>query len=539
MPSSELLVSHLVAPPSFVNVSSGSEAGAYVFGNGDFRVRSDVRVAPLAHRSFGGAKEDLVLGVISVLLIALLSEIVQTVLLRRAAARARPARGGVRAAYALDEVSHFRNVWSLVRARHGAGGGSATRGLAFRSLLILAVAAALLAAEVIAVYLTQPYRLYSSESQYNLRGVQPAGTALDVASKIDLVTAEKTCITPSMMHSNQTREYTLSACVMRETNPALTGLYDEATSVNVSSWFHRAGSDHTVDYGNGDQRGSFKVNQRALLMKGQSGMSKAILFDTVEGHVESCTYLQKYMMYMAMQWSCDQESADRTCTEMKDELKFHGPKKVFRNELKVWEYRNTSEAGFLGFKMHFTIKLKQPHDALKSALHVLTTSAVIYEVPGPGLYFDVSAEKEQHGIEGLLSEEGRIAGVVLLASILGALSVVLVVLRCCLRPVSLARIARDAIDDAYDLEMPPEPFLPAGARAYASHDAFDLSLPESDLASSDTPASTSSLKKLLCFARAKWTRAKPRVTDDAGAEAPREEYDSAGTSDGERHWGER
>lgn len=541
MPSGDvLLTSFLLVPPNFLNVTSGHEPGRYLFGYPDFRVR-DVRVAGLLHRSFAGAQEDLVLGVISVLLIALLSEIVQTVLMRtRRTARAnRVSPASFNAAFMIDEASHFRNVCGLFRrddTRQNDRQNSRRKRLAVNSLLIVLIAVSLLAAEVIAVYLTQPYRVYTTKYQYNLRGVQPAGTSRDTAVDVDLLTSKKRCVTPSMMHSNQSREYSLSACVMRKFERKFDDKEDAATFVEVASWFHEAGSDHRVTFGVGEDTGMHEVSARASIMQGQSGVSKGVLFDVRDGEKrENANYLQRYMIYTAMQWNCEQDWEERTCMEMKKEMTIESGPTPVKEKLLLWEKKEQTREEIEGVKIKFKIKLRQPFVAVQNALHVFTTSAVIEEVEGRGMYVDMNKNEKEDGVESLVSEEGRIAGVVLLSAIFFGLLLVLIILRCCLKPLSLARIARNALDDDMDLEMQGSDFVATdleiqgedfvGTSQQISGE-YPLRSPGSEVISE----SPGPLKKILSLALPGKEKGKERVTDLTDFAS--DDYESTMTTEG-------
>lgn len=464
-----LLTSFLRAPPSFLNVSRSDIPGRYVFGSSDFRVL-DVRVAGVLHRSYAGRQEDLVLGIISVLLIALLSEIVQTVLMRtRRPGPHAVSRAGLHAAYLLDEAAHFRNLWALCRRKPDRHSPTRKR-VAVNSLVIVAIAVGLLAAEVVAVYLTQPFRVYTTKYQYNLKGVQPAGTALHTALGVDSLTSKKRCVTPSMMHSNQSREYSLNACIMRSFDTVLDHQDDEATYVDVSSWYHEAGSDHVVEFSNGEETGRHEVQARASIMQGQTGVSKGILFEVRDNEErDNAIYLQMYMIYTAMQWNCEQEWETRTCMDMKDRMDAGTPVRVNKS-IVFWEKKEDETTEVVeGVKIRFNITLRQPFTAVQSALHVFTTSAVIEEVEGHGMYVNMDNNQREDGVESLVSEEGRVAGVVLLSLIFVALLVVLILLRCCLKPLSLARIAWDTMDD--DPEMPLQDSVGTGRRISGEYTA--------------------------------------------------------------------
>lgn len=456
-------------------------------------------------------------------------------------------RAGVHTAFVLDEAYHFRNVWGLFR-RDERSQNSRRRSLAVNSLVIVGIAVLLLAAEVFAVYLTQPFRVYTTKYQYNLKGVQPAGTSLDTAVGVDSLTSKKRCVTPSMMHSNGTREYSLNACIMRNFATAFDHQNDNATFVEISSWYHEAGSDHLVEFGNEEKKGWHSVQARATIMQGQSGVSKGVLFEVRDNEErENASYLQMYMIYTAMQWNCNQEWETRTCLEMRESMSVDKGPYMVNESIVLWEKKEEETTEVIeGVKIRFKIELRQPFMAVQSALHVFTTSAVIEEVEGHGMYVDMDTNQREDGVESLVSEEGRIAGVVLLSLIFVGLLVVLIVLRYCLKPLSLARIAWDTMDD--DLEMPPGQELVRTGRQISGEDTarYPGQIPAEYMARSpehisgehiarsptldERSDSPRRLTKILSLGRKGKEKPKECVTDLADFVS--DDYDSTITSEG-------
>lgn len=456
-----VLTSLLPQPPGFLNVTnplSPTWIGSYLFGYPKFPVKN-VKVANLMQRSIAGRDEDFLLGILSVLLIAVLSEIVQTVLLRTR--RSRVARRGFYTAFALDETHHFRNVWSLIRSKErGRSELSFRRVVAWHSLLILVLALSLLAAEVLVVFLTQPITVFSRGTQYNLRAVQPAGTALRTATRIDGFTKKRRCITPSMTNSTQSRQYIINACIVREFERQLDSDSDVATTITVGSWFHEAGSDHVISFTDGTRRGSHCIKTRATIMKGGTGETMGIRFQVKDDNRTYTNYLQTYMMYTALQWNCNQSFEKRSCKQMANEMK-RGKPRLVRRSVDLWDMvistarQNRSvpvTQSAMGVVTKFHVKLRRPFKAIEEALHVFVTSSVIEEVQNDaGLYVDAEGRRQDH-IAQLISEQGRVAGVVTLITALCIMLGLLIVLRIYFRPVSLAQIARKFLDERGDEE---------------------------------------------------------------------------------------
>lgn len=317
-----------------------------------------------------------------------------------------------------------------------------------------------MAAEVLVVFLTQPITLFSRDMQYNLMGLQPAGTALRTAIQIDGFTKKRRCITPSMINSTQSREYIINACIVRDFDKRLDSEDDVATSITVGSWYHEAGSDHIIHFTDGNRRGSHTLQTRATIMKGATGESLAIRFQVNDGNKTFTNYLQKYMIYTAIQWNCKQEYEQRSCLQILGELR-RAKSELEQRPVDLWDMvvstarQNRSipvTQNVTGVVTTFRVNLRRPFKAIEQALHVFVTSSVIQEMEGStGLYVDASGTRQSH-IAQLVSEQGRVAGAVTLAIALGVMLVLLIVLRIYLKPVSLAQIARKCLDERGDEE---------------------------------------------------------------------------------------
>lgn len=507
-----ILTSMLSPPSDFLNITSATEAssGFYLLGYDNFPVRN-LRVAGIFHRSVAGHQEDFVLGVLSVMLIAALTEIVHVILMRsrRTPTSSGVSRSGLHAAYMLDEVTHFRNVWRLFstcrtrRPQHphtsrivgvlNSQPRQLERSRGWNSLTIITVGVMLLAAEVFAVYLTQPIRLYTTRDQYNLRGVQPAGTSSYMAFRIDKKIANKTCVSPSMANSIQSREFSISACIIRNYSMALSEDDAESDVVEVSSWFHEAGSDHRVRFWNEDSGkqagGEHVIRTRASIMQSDRGVTRGLMFenrDSSRNNYAHTRYMQKYMVYSALEWSCNQDFETRECNDLAEGVQdFSSETK--RRDIALWEMNEevgndgddgggrefeTKVKAVEGIVTKYKVKLKRPFFAIQSALRVLGTSAVIEEVQERTEYMSLKDGTKENGIDALLSEEGRIAGVVLLAILFVSLLVLLCILRMFLKPISLAEIARRSVEEMDEMEnefqLSEEGYVSAGAAGGAA-----------------------------------------------------------------------
>ena len=104
------------------------------------------------------------------------------------------------------------------------------------------------------------------------------------------------------------------------------------------------------------------------------------------------------------------------------------------------------------------------------------SSSVILEVAGKGSYSLVKDDEFEDGIEALLTEEGRIAGIILFTILLIVLAVVMMLLRICLKPVSLGHVAVSSVQEQAGVDMVnPFPF-----------DGFEVPAQEDDLWDSES-----------------------------------------------------
>lgn len=447
--------SSLLTPPtSLVNITnplSPEWTGYYLFGFETFPV-GHVPLFNVLQRSLTGPHDDFILGVLSVLLIAIISEIVQTILLRTR--HRRVGRKGFYAAFILDEAHHLRNLFSFFRAAHRQSDRSIGRMLP-GTLLITMLAVGLLAAEVLVVFLTQPITWYNDGVRYNLAGVQPAGTTFEMGMHVDRLTRRRRCVTPGIVGSSQVREFILNACVMHELEGGLTDNGDVATEVRVASWYHEGGSDHRVEYRNDiGELGTQIVRMRAAVMGRGSGDTFAVRFrNRDDRNWSAARYLQGYMMAAAWRWSCEQRGPG--CEEFGEDVQVRNVRELTR-KVELWE--TIEERGGLnesvpvrqevsGVETIFALQLRRPLRAVERTMHVFVTSSMIEEVEGNvGMYVDAQGVRRDH-IPGLLSEEGRFAGVLSLIIVFFVLLILLMTLRMCLKPVSLAQIARNGLND--------------------------------------------------------------------------------------------
>lgn len=437
-------------PEGFVNISALAKVpGLYVLGQSFFHT-ANFPITSIFKRNVTGGAEEFLLGAISVLIIAVLSEVVQAVLMRtRRRTDGKASRRGVQIAFLVDEFYHVRNLFSHVIGTRGGrshGQDDSARMGTFMSFTVLCIALALMAADVFAVYLTQASTFYSSdENQYNLRGFQPIGTDRGTTKWINRLARDISCVSPAFTDGGQKREFTINACIMFDIKEAHMQVTDTIDEIKVRSFFHKAGSEHRVTFGDA----VIGIRKRTFLYatdnEDRKAFTKRITFETNDTNDFAYTkYIHELFIYSVLEVNCNDGPV--TCKERVKQLEASpGEHSIVEQEITFWRTReNDDKALVRGIESTYRIPLDNPFTSIDKGINPLVATAAIEEVGGPGTYVDITHEDVETDLRGLISEEGRVAGLVALLSIFGFFSVLLVVLRVVLRPLSLSELAWDA-----------------------------------------------------------------------------------------------
>lgn len=433
-------------PATFKNVTQLPRPGMYILGRGEYIAR-DIPIAPLLFRKIGRA-DEYILAIITVFILALLSEIAFSILLRRHSV------GAIHVAYIVDELTHFRNICSHLLVQRGRPRGQASRRLLHVSIMALALALALFAADVLAVVITQPRPIYSNRTQFGVVGVQPVGTSRGRARFIRRTAAERGCTSPIVREALQVRLFLLAAC-LQETHHG-TGEYpsESAHTVRIASWYHRGGNDHNISFEGPFGHGGHTVTIRAQLYRQiphpNGGTERRILFNTTDDETElreTVVYLHRVFMYAALEYSCNRNwGAD--CISVAQAVNRDGNNRTeeFVTQISLWPgSKGEVLESVKGWETTFIVDLPAPWKATYSALRVVLTSAIVVEVDYATGTSRINSDEFVLGEDALVMEEGRIAGVALLSLVFGALVIVMTALRYLTNPVSLAYIARESL----------------------------------------------------------------------------------------------
>jgi len=439
-----ILVGIPEAPPAMLNISR--HHGIYVIGDTDY-VASRTSLAPNLQRQIGNRifvrenVEEFVTGMLSVILIHLFSEIVQAILLRNR--HHMLSKDGVHSAYLLDEFSHFRNLWKHATSLYRHNVSMYRRVLRKRtvmfSLVMLTVAAIVFAADVLAVYVTLPHKFTSSRSNFNVRGVQPITTAYRTASKVRYLAEERPCIAPKERFPTQRRHFRITTCTTYGTNESRAEGQFSYETITLNSWYHKGGNDHNISVGGGWH--SVMVRAMIFLDDGASTM-KRILFRESEIWMNATRYLHELTMYTAMQQSCNHRASEVDCLQLVEQLIFVNST-LQSKKIRLW---STSERDVfvdaVGLVSTYRIRLVEPYKTMGFAKQSLVASSAVLEVKGEGWY-ENELRREDTGIPGLISEEGRIAGLYMLSAIVLICGVVLTLLRLFFNSISFGSVAVD------------------------------------------------------------------------------------------------
>lgn len=439
-----------VRPSNFTYIKDEFQPGFYILGVNKFTVSNAFNFSPLIHRELTSA-DEFILGALSVIIIAILSEISQTILMRTANRNISVI--GFTTAFLVSEISHFRNVWHHFRTTRFRSTSppavttpnSETRQIpiisrrrAYMSIMVISISTGLFAADVVTVLLTQPRIFTSNTFQYNLKAKHPVATKIDLAKFVRRVTMDRPCVSPVFADSTLKRNFQINSCILLEENKVLNEDNDISDTIKISSWFHRGGSDHNVTVGEAFISISLRAN---LLPTEGQGLARRILFENVDDDDRTHTqYLHELVIYGAIDWACKQNFSAKTCTELNEELQMSSSKEIRR--IVLWRGRKdyrTSDV--VGLTTTCNIGINAPFRALSAGLRYLITTAVIEETTGKGAYSRVRDDVEEDGIKGLLSEEGRVAGVFLFLCLLMVLCIVLIGLRWWFKPISLGHVA--------------------------------------------------------------------------------------------------
>lgn len=445
---------------------SGIEgAGCYALGAFKFYTRRIQLANILFRQEVAGEYDNLLVGLLCVFIVATVSDIVYTTLLRSRGLKATPLFA-IQAASLLDEVTHFQHLLSYCsliayRTKSNCEHVGFTSLSRRSSISILAAAMGIFCVEVAVIYASQPKRIVS-EKQYHLRGVHPVRRASDSGEHPLLSPTAQKSIFPDIIDHDGTRKFTVTSMIRRSIsileasgNPQGTGSsgIEFTESVNVTSWYHRGGSDHFLEFFSYGMYKSTFVSGRMRLNLKKRGL--AVLFDNIDDRMGTMARsLQKEFVKTAVNISCKSLSdvSPKKCVE-----RMQGVQETALPDVSTYTFIYSLPASDLigevdvmapviGHRTHFKAHVINPMRFLLTDVGLLVGGSVIFEEERkPGLYVDLRTNDPVYDVPGLLIEEARHGGVVLLSMCFSLSLVFAVLLRHFLKPISPRQLALSAL----------------------------------------------------------------------------------------------
>lgn len=406
--------------------------------------------------------DDFILGVLSVLIISLLSDILNCILLRTKSADRRFTITGLVTAFLLNELSHLRSLYRrLSNTFSSAPPNSALLGALSHATIIqqariftisvIILAMLLFSADVLVVVFTQPSVLRSHHGQYTLESIIPVSVDESLGRDVYAAMQTRPCVTPVMTDGLQRRNYNIIYCALitRGTDDQLDQPEKVSNSsiVRIESWMHQAGADHNITF----LGGFINVRARAqILMAKEDGGARRLVFAVNNQSLSNTTsYLQSLTVHTAKRKVCSQQSAStpRWCRDKSYQRTEPFLIRSRVSEIQLWTKDRSDGLPFInvtGITSSFLLPLSDPAEIMYSALYPLVANAALTErssVDHPTFVRVVNNSDYQDSASGLLEEDKRDIGVALLALLCALLAIIAVLLHIKLRPVSLGLIA--------------------------------------------------------------------------------------------------
>lgn len=222
--------------------------------------------------------------------------------------------------------------------------------------------------------------------------------------------------------------------------------------VNITSFFHYGGSDHNISHAGGWMKMSVRVQ---MLLDDQSGGSRRVLFDNVDDATFShARYIHTLAMYWAKKYACRKSRGKEWCASANPITKAASWRVVEQN-LAIWTKRDGSDV-IKARGIQSTFDEGMPSiviHAMNSVASILQASALVVETAGAGKYMTVTDNIRQMGAPHMMEEQGRVAGVVLMALVALALFVIMLMLRIWLKPMSLGVLAVEQTERGEHMHM--------------------------------------------------------------------------------------
>lgn len=446
-------------PPNFTFVDE-TDVGRYILGHDKFYGSDEIHIANRFQRDIS-KQDDIYLGILSVILIAIFSEILHTFILR-SAQNTTPSPSRLVSAFLISEFAHFRNVIRhyapitriVDRPRDGMRPTSIMSGpklSPFRlSLKILFFTLLLFIADFLSIFYTQQTEMSSGLHEYNLRAYQPSAAPLGQSRYIRRLVAERPCVSPFIItnSTSKDRNYQLLTCVKLEFGgTANANDNDLAQNISIESFFHRGGSDHIITYGSGFA--TVSVRAQVILSKANGGARRLLFLTADDDQFTSVKYMHRLTFHAAAEWVCRRDGVanENWCnTQRAGEPQSSSTTKT--KEIELWAGKTDkvieNQTGLVS--TFENINFPNSTKGFNSGVRWLISSGFVQEVIGPSDYQRVKDDFRETGIAGLLTENGRKLGVLAMLIAVSAAVLVMTLLRQYLQPVSLGEIVIRSLD---------------------------------------------------------------------------------------------
>lgn len=429
-------------PPNLYYVPDEYQPGVYLIGHDKFLLSNTTHIARYMHRNLSNA-DEFILGILSVLLIAILSEIVHTILLRTSSKRSQVPSDRLQSAFLFSEVSHLRHLCLHLYGVcwPAAYGGAPTQRLSVRgvlvSLSVVVAAVVVFSVDVLVVMLTQPGDQFSTAAEYNLRGEHPVTTNSALSAYIARMAGDRPCVSPFMANGTHTRHFQLQTCMHLDTSKDQQEDGTAASNVTIESFFHATGADHNISFPPAWISLRVRVD---LLLADSAGGDRHLIFQSIDtASFAHARYMQAMIVHIAKRRVCRKNESTPVCSAMDART---APHRWYPRKRRI-ELRPGRGEDVVGVVSEFRdVKLSKPYESLRVGSKMVLPGGVVREVAGAGRYVPFSnSSVEEDGIAGLVAEQRRAASVVVLLAVVFCCVCCLGVLRIWLRPASLGGLA--------------------------------------------------------------------------------------------------
>lgn len=449
---------------SFCANTEGS--GCYLLGHETFYTRP-MQISNIFHRSFFGNFEDFILGILCAIILVFLSNIFHAILYRQRFGGARTFLY-IQIAVLEEVVMHLRSPFgaraplklseqqdndTIVDDLDDDDLDVNSRLSITAYLLTILSALALLSIELLAVFITQPFNQYA-DKKYNLRAVQPVFATPENEVKINpyaLSSSNMPVIDETSRGDNRQFFISVNFGTLFEgftPHRAIQG----ADFFSISSYYHRAGSDHLINFGKNNSFTNFGFQQTRLQLS-LDGTTWMIMFDEVPmnetrklSHMFHRRFMDSFIFSSCMSLPHTNRSA---CTAEIESIETVSEEDV-EQSVELYLLNNTiaQTENVTGFQTTFRAdgkSMKSLAEFGKKSMLIQGNAAVFEEENRPGKYLDLTTGIVQSSLRGLYIEKGRKAGVITLCIVLIGTLLALIILSILLHPVSPDRIAYNVL----------------------------------------------------------------------------------------------